>query len=818
MATTENTIGPNVTGTGPHSFTFPYIKADDVKVSKNGTALTKVASSPGATEYTLATTSVTLGAALVNTDRLRIYRVTSDSDLTATFYPGSAIRSADLNDNFTQNLYSTQEVVSRYLDAGGNIVVKGDMDVGGYKLDNAGKITSTELDISGDIDINGVTNLDVTHVSETLSVQGTATIQGAADLNGGLDVYGTTDLDNVNISGAIDVDGTATLDDVVISGTTTSQGHVYMATTLKVSGAVDFDEGIDISGATANLDDVDIDGDLDVDGTTNLDTTNISETLVVQGAVTLHGGVAGNLTATGQITGASLHGDCVVTSGTSTSGEKVYSCSAANAKFFSSDYSTQVNTVYNNIGAVQAVGTDLANSFSNISDYGDVTDAVTSTSGTSDIQTVANSIANVDNVGGSITNVDKVSEDLNLSYTRQLSAQTGTSITATAVSSSSPYSGQSDRDAQIYNYLWDNKVYFDFDGDGIVSPTDGQIFLRLLIGAAYSGDAVKNGLYMSANATRTTGAAIWDWFEDHRDNTTIARGTYNGSDIGTKDVYDIDASSGTPSALGAGLLMVRVFGAYDDTSSDPKDITSTSTFLTPHDNGPAVWNSDTSTWDWPGTSKITIVYNDIKEGGNNYTNTVANSIANVNAVGPSIANVNIIATTTDLITDIATVAGDAADIGVVAGKEAEIGRLGTADAVADMEALNDTDVLADMSSCRTNISSINSASANATTAVNAKNDAVTAKTEAETAETNAETAQAASETARDLAEDYKDLTVSTYSDVKGVYEQQRSIAYNINSASDFGNLASTAGIFASETTDTLLTMSEGSSTYDYAGV
>jgi len=105
MAITEKKI-TNSTSAGPHSFTFPYMKDTDVKVSKNGVLLTK---GSGATEYTQATTSITLNTALINSDNLRIYRETDDSGLTSTFYPGSAIRSGDLNDNFTQNLYSTQE-------------------------------------------------------------------------------------------------------------------------------------------------------------------------------------------------------------------------------------------------------------------------------------------------------------------------------------------------------------------------------------------------------------------------------------------------------------------------------------------------------------------------------------------------------------------------------------------------------------------------------------------------------------------------------------------------------------------------------------
>ena len=104
MATTENNYTGSTNTT--YSFTFPYMTESDVKVSKNEVLLTK---GSGTTEYTQAATSITLGAAPLTTDKIRIYRVTSDSNLTATFYPGSSIRSGDLNDNFTQNLYSTQE-------------------------------------------------------------------------------------------------------------------------------------------------------------------------------------------------------------------------------------------------------------------------------------------------------------------------------------------------------------------------------------------------------------------------------------------------------------------------------------------------------------------------------------------------------------------------------------------------------------------------------------------------------------------------------------------------------------------------------------
>ena len=41
--------------------------------------------------------------------KVRVHRKTADDNVASTFYPGSAIRSSDLNDNFIQNLYVTQE-------------------------------------------------------------------------------------------------------------------------------------------------------------------------------------------------------------------------------------------------------------------------------------------------------------------------------------------------------------------------------------------------------------------------------------------------------------------------------------------------------------------------------------------------------------------------------------------------------------------------------------------------------------------------------------------------------------------------------------
>lgn len=100
MAVTQNTY----TGNGAtvlYSFTFPYLDASHVKVEINGTPTTA---------YTLANaTTIQFNSAPSNGAAIRIYRETTDTEPLSTFYPGSAIRSQDLNDNFLQSLYLTQE-------------------------------------------------------------------------------------------------------------------------------------------------------------------------------------------------------------------------------------------------------------------------------------------------------------------------------------------------------------------------------------------------------------------------------------------------------------------------------------------------------------------------------------------------------------------------------------------------------------------------------------------------------------------------------------------------------------------------------------
>ena len=86
------------------SFTFPYIDPSHVKVFLD--SVEQVIE----TEYTLVNaTTVGFVTAPSNGSEIVIRRVTTNDNLQATFFPGSAIRARDLNDNFTQSLYATQE-------------------------------------------------------------------------------------------------------------------------------------------------------------------------------------------------------------------------------------------------------------------------------------------------------------------------------------------------------------------------------------------------------------------------------------------------------------------------------------------------------------------------------------------------------------------------------------------------------------------------------------------------------------------------------------------------------------------------------------
>ena len=112
MAITEN----RYTGDGSttnYSFSFPYISVTDVKVTLDDVLTT---------QYSFANaTTISFDPAPPSNAAIRIYRDTDDNANTSTFFAGSAIRAEDLNNNFLQALYLSQEAaaVSTSISEGG---------------------------------------------------------------------------------------------------------------------------------------------------------------------------------------------------------------------------------------------------------------------------------------------------------------------------------------------------------------------------------------------------------------------------------------------------------------------------------------------------------------------------------------------------------------------------------------------------------------------------------------------------------------------------------------------------------------------------
>ena len=114
MAVTQDSFTGNGTKTD-YDFTFPYLKQSEVKASLDGTATTNIRFLTATKIQFVNNTTANTPTAPASGVKIKIFRETEADSLAATFYAGSSIKSEDLNDNFTQNLYAVQEVTERYL-------------------------------------------------------------------------------------------------------------------------------------------------------------------------------------------------------------------------------------------------------------------------------------------------------------------------------------------------------------------------------------------------------------------------------------------------------------------------------------------------------------------------------------------------------------------------------------------------------------------------------------------------------------------------------------------------------------------------------
>ncbi len=164
MTTTTENLYVGDGSTVLYSFTFPYIETVDIKVSLDGL---------DTTAYTLANaTTVELDAAPNTGVSIRIYRQTPTDSISAQFFPGSAIRAQDLNDNFEQALYVVQENQTIIENSDAASVV----GIANQALSTANQANNTAVAVSG------VANTALT-TATTANVTATTALSDASTAN-----------------------------------------------------------------------------------------------------------------------------------------------------------------------------------------------------------------------------------------------------------------------------------------------------------------------------------------------------------------------------------------------------------------------------------------------------------------------------------------------------------------------------------------------------------------------------------------------------------------------------------------------------------
>ena len=210
-AVTENNYTGN-NSTTTYSFTFPYLKTSDIKASLDGVATTA---------FTLPTaTTLQFNTAPTTGALIKIFRETTVDELTATFYAGSAIKSEDLNENFTQNLYVTQEVNQRYLPTTGGTFT-GNIDLGNNRITTLGNPTNPTDAVN----------------KQTLD----STIDTAIES----DVLAGTDLSKTASGGQVTINHDVAGADTTINN---SNGNVVQDITISAQGHVTSAGSVDLDG------------------------------------------------------------------------------------------------------------------------------------------------------------------------------------------------------------------------------------------------------------------------------------------------------------------------------------------------------------------------------------------------------------------------------------------------------------------------------------------------------------------------------------------------------------------------------------------
>jgi len=589
------------------------------------------------------------------------------------------------------------------------------------------------------------------------------------------------------------VDGTAYLDTVdidagAIDGTTigASSASTGAFTTLSASSTTTINSTLDVNGS-ATVDNIQLNGN-------EIDTTSGNLTIDSAGGTVT---VDDNLTVNGTVDLDNITGDAVVTSGTSTSDTKVYSAKHSDALFLRQDSSELIKSGDTWSANDTHVATTSAIDIRIIDLVDDVGGFVPIANETS----FPNANPDVNNPpgAGTIVSIGSLSQDLTSTNGGQITIANGTvgnsTVTITGAGSATTY----------------------LAGYGMLVETTSTLntytFHRLSSKATEVTTVAGNITNINAvanNATNINAVA--------GNETNINKVANISTDV-TK-VADIDsdvtAVAGDAADIGAcstNIGNIALIGS--DLANNYEHI---------NDYG-SITGTVSST---SGTSNISTL-----ASGSNLTNinTVAGKVTEIGRLGTAdaVADMNLLATTAvvedmsllgttacvadmallgtaDIVADMALLATTdcIADMAILATTDvvADLNILGTADVVSDLNTLGTADAVSDMNTLAAisaNLTTVATNNANVTICANSISNINSASTHAANA----------------LA--YRDAA-------SGILTQTESAPYNLaannSTHTPWGDITDTGAnaVFSNETSNTLLTMSEGSSTYDYGNL
>tara|TARA_Y100001973_G_scaffold85649_1_gene127842 strand:+ start:12595 stop:14781 length:2187 start_codon:yes stop_codon:yes gene_type:complete len=438
MATTQNTYTGDGSTTN-YSFTFPYLAETDVKVKLNGTT-------QATTTYSFANaTTISMNTAPANGVSIIIFRDTNNDSKKATFYPGSAIKAEDLNNDFDQILYTAQEVDNNSMSTLGDDPMQGDLSLGNNKITNLATPTAaTDGASKGYVDTTAANLIDTAMEGDVLAGTDLAKTASGGQVTINHSVSGantTVDNSNGNVlqditvtaQGHVTSVGSVDLDTRYYTETELNAGQLdnryYTETEVdanfyKLGSVAEIQSGESWSAAdnkiatTAAIDaritDLvdDVGGFVPIANETSFPNANPD---VNNGAGTLISvkALASNLTSNGS-------GVATIANGNVANDATITINGLANSTTYSAGYGLIVETTstlhtytFHRQTPIATEVTAVASNISNINTVaGNETNINTVAGANSNITTVAGAVSNVNAVGGSIANVNTVATNI----------------------------------------------------------------------------------------------------------------------------------------------------------------------------------------------------------------------------------------------------------------------------------------------------------------------------------------------------------------------------------------------------------------------